>query len=208
MHKKNRTFNFIVNVLLIVITVWGSFVNGWFNWANLMSWLGVIGVILIAYGKQENFIFNLSQNVLNIIISGMNGLFGDMFMAFFYMITQVLGIQTWKENRDEEGNLIIDKKTDWLVTIGAILVGGFLLGFVSWRLGGAYIILDAFNNSTAIIAQYQQIVKRKRSSWILWGITNVVGIVIWTGVGVPQVAIMYLVFSINSVRGYVNWGTM
>ncbi|MDK6355851.1 nicotinamide riboside transporter PnuC, partial [Escherichia coli] len=85
-------------------------------------------------------------------------------------------------------------------------VGFFGLGSVSYFLGGAFIFWDAFNNATAIIAQYMQLVQRKRSSWILWLITNVISLYIFMMQGVPQIAIMYFVFSLNACRGWLNWG--
>lgn len=55
------------------------------------------------------------------------------------------------------------------------------------------------------VAQYLQIIKRERSGWIMWGITNLAAVWMWVGVGQPQVAIMYIAFTVNSIRGYVNW---
>lgn len=202
---KKKVLNIAVNVAMIVITAIGSFQNGWFTLANLVSWMGLIGTIGIAYKWQGNFWFNATQNIFNVVVSARSKLFGDAIMALYYLGTQIPGFRSWKANRSEDGALVVDKKTDWKVVINAILIGGILLGGVSYALGGAFIILDAFNNSTAIVAQYLQIIKRKRSSWILWGVTNAVGVVIWMGVGVPQMAIMYTVFLLNSARAYVNW---
>lgn len=198
-------FNAAVTAAMILFTAYGSMQNGWFTLPNLVSWLGLVGTIGIAHGKKWNFPFNMTQNVFNLIVSWRSKLFGDAIMALYYFATQIFGIDIWNKHQDQDGNLITDKRTDWMTVIAAILIGGVLLGGVSYLLGGAFIVLDAVNNSTAIVAQYLQIIKRKRSSWILWGMTNLIGIIIWLGVGVPQMSVMYAVFALNSVRGFINW---
>lgn len=196
--------NILVDLILVLFTAYGSFQNGWFTLANLVSWLGLIGVIGLAKKWQGNFFFNGLQNLSAAIVAFSSKLYGDMFMSIFYLGSQIFGFTNWKKHRDKDGELEVDKKGNWLTIISSIVIGFIILGFTSWKMGGAFIILDAFNNSTAIVAQTMQM-KRMRNSWLLWCLTNVVGVIIWLGVGVPQMAIMYTVFSVNSIRGYINW---
>lgn len=200
--------NWAVDLALVLVTLWGAVNNGFLTIETLMSFLGVAGVILIAYGRQENFLFNIVQNILNVIVSSKSKLFGDAAMAIYYLGTQLFGYDIWRKHRGKDGHLITDNRTDWSVVIAAVLLGGVALGGLSYVLGGTYIILDAFNNSTAIVAQYLQIIKRKRSGWLLWAATNLVGVYIWFGVAQPQIAIMYFVFTVNSLRGYINWNQL
>lgn len=199
-----KALNLLVDFILIAFTAFGSFQNGWFNLANAVSWLGLIGVIGLAKKWQGNFFFNGLQNISAAVVAFSSRLYGDMAMSIFYFCSQIFGFTNWKKNRNEDGELKIDKKTNWLVIGSSIIIGFIILGSGSWYFGGAFILLDAFNNSTAIVAQSMQM-KRMRNSWLLWALTNVVGIIIWTGVGVPQMAIMYAVFTANSIRGYVSW---
>ncbi|KAA9291216.1 nicotinamide riboside transporter PnuC [Aerococcus urinae] len=204
--KNQKTINIIVDLALVVITVWGSFQNGWFNLPNLVSYLGLIGVIGLAKKWQGNFIFNGIQNLSAAIVAGRSKIYGDMFTSLYYLITQFFGYREWENHKDRDGLVKIDEHTNWRMVLFAIFIGFFLLGGLSWWLGGVYIFWDAFNNATAIIAQYMQVVQRKRSSWILWLVTNVVSMSLFLSVGVPQMAIMYFVFSLNAVRGWLNWG--
>lgn len=196
--------NILVDLILVLFTAYGSFQNGWFTLANLVSWLGLIGVIGLAKKWQGNFFFNGLQNLSAAIVAFSSKLYGDMFMSIFYLGSQIFGFTNWKKHRDKDGELEVDKKGNWLTIISSIVIGFIILGFTSWKMGGAFIILDAFNNSTAIVAQTMQM-KRMRNSWLLWALTNIVGIIIWLGVGVPQMAIMYTVFTVNSIRGFINW---
>ncbi|MDK6688306.1 nicotinamide riboside transporter PnuC [Aerococcus urinae] len=201
-----KTFNLAVDIALVAITAWGSIQNGWFNLPNLVSWLGLAGVIGLAKKWQGNFIFNGIQNLSAAIVAGRSKVYGDMFTSLYYLGTQFFGFKEWQKHKGKDGLVKVDQSTNWKVVVFAIFVGFFLLGGLSWWLGGVYIFWDAFNNATAIIAQYMQVVQRKRSSWILWLITNAISLCLFLSVGVPQMAIMYFVFSLNAVRGWLNWG--
>ena len=58
-----KGLNLLTDVALVGITAFGSFQNGWFNLPNLVSWMGLIGVIGLAKKWQGNFIFNSIQNI-------------------------------------------------------------------------------------------------------------------------------------------------
>lgn len=204
-----KWFNIAVTAAMIVLTFNGSMKNGWFTLANVVSWLGLIGTVGLAHAKTWNFPFNMTQNLFATGQAWKSALYGDMFMSAFYFLSNLfIGLPSWFKNKstdDSEGDIKVVKTTDWKTILFAVLGGGVLLGFVSYLMGGQYIVLDALNNATAIVAQVMQM-RRNRHSWWLWGVTNVIGIVIWLGVGQPQMAIMYLCFALNSIRGWNNWG--
>lgn len=200
---KKKYLNYGITLSMIILTASGSMTNGWLTLANLVSWLGLIGTISLAYAKKWNFPFNMSQNVFAAVQGGKSKLYGDMFMSIFFFLSQVYGMSNWKKHTIN-GKIKIEQKSNWSVVGISIVIGFVLLGSISYLMGGTFILLDALNNSTAIVAQVLQM-RREKSSWILWMLTNLIGIIIWLGVGVPQMAIMYGVFALNSVRGYINW---
>ncbi|MGP6145880.1 nicotinamide riboside transporter PnuC [Jeotgalibaca sp. A122] len=204
-----KWFNIAVTAAMVLLTFNGSMKNGWFTLANIVSWLGLVGTIGLAHAKTWNFPFNMTQNLFATGQAFKSALYGDMFMSAFYFLSNLfIGLPSWIKNKSDdasEGDIKVVKTTDWKTITLAVVGGGVILGVISYLMGGQYVILDALNNSTAIVAQVMQM-RRNRHSWWLWGVTNVIGIVIWLGVGQPQMAIMYLCFALNSVRGWVNWG--
>lgn len=204
-----KWFNIAVSAVMVILTFNGSMTNGWMTLANLVSWLGLIGTIGLAHAKTWNFPPNMAQNLFGTVQAWQSALYGDMFMSAFYFLSNLfIGLPSWLKNKSDdesEGDIKIVKTTDWKTIIIAIVAGGVLLGVVSYFMGGNYIVLDSINNSTAIVAQVMQM-RRNRNSWWLWGLTNVIGVVIWLGVGQPQMAVMYVCFALNSVRGWINWG--
>lgn len=203
-----KWLNIIVSGAMVYLTFRGSMQNGWLTLANIVSWLGLIGTIGLAHAKTWNFPFNMTQNLFAAAQAWKSALYGDMFMSAFYFFSNIfLGVPNWLQHKNENGeggDIKVVKTTNWRITIFAVVVGGIILGAISYVMGGQFIVLDAFNNSTAIVAQTLQM-RRNRSSWILWGLTNIVGIIIWLGVGQPQMAVMYFCFTLNSVRGWINW---
>ena len=204
-----KWFNIAVSAAMVLLTFNGSMQNGWMTLANLVSWLGLIGTIGLAHAKTWNFPLNMSQNLFATAQAWKSALYGDMFMSAFYFLSNIfIGLPSWLKNKSDDesgGDIKIVNTTDWKTIIISIIGGGILLGVVSYFMGGQYVVLDSINNSTAIVAQVMQM-RRNRNSWWLWGLTNIIGIVIWLGVGEPQMAVMYLCFAMNSVRGFVNWG--
>lgn len=204
-----KWFNIAVSAAMVFLTFNGSMQNGWMTLANIVSWLGLIGTIGLAHAKTWNFPLNMSQNLFATAQAWKSALYGDMFMSAFYFLSNIfIGLPSWLKNKSDDesdGDIKIVNTTDWKTIILAVVGGGILLGVVSYFMGGQYIVLDSLNNSTAIVAQVMQM-RRNRNSWWLWGLTNLIGIVIWLGVGEPQMAVMYLCFAMNSVRGWVNWG--
>ena len=204
-----KWFNIAVSAAMVLLTFNGSMQNGWMTLTNIVSWLGLIGTIGLAHAKTWNFPLNMSQNLFATAQAWKSALYGDMFMSAFYFLSNIfIGLPSWLKNKSDDesdGDIKIVNTTDWKTIILAVVGGGILLGVVSYFMGGQYIVLDSLNNSTAIVAQVMQM-RRNRNSWWLWGLTNLIGIVIWLGVGEPQMAVMYLCFAMNSVRGWVNWG--
>ena len=131
-------------------------------------------------------------------------MYGDAIMAVYYFATETLSLKIWTEH--SKGDKVeVDKTFDWKRVSILVLVTGLGLGVFSFILGGQMIIMDAFNNATGAVAQYLQKIERKRFGWVLWAITNLVGIRLWFKLGNTQLAVMYAVFTLNSIRGYLNW---
>lgn len=204
-----KIFNQIINVFMLGITLlaaYQSYTDLNIMWVTsfIVSLAGTFGTMATAYKWKYAGLPNMVQNVSNIFVSGISGVYGDAIMGVYYFITEAFSLKVWTEH--SKGNKVeVDKTVDWKRVLVLILTTGLGLGVFSFILGGQMIILDALNNATGAVAQYMQKLQRKRAGWVLWGITNVVGIKIWYDLGNMQMAVMYSVFTLNSIRGYLNW---
>lgn len=210
MNKRN--LNWLVNFLMIIIGIHSTISNytGEFTLMYVTSivvlWAGTVGTIMTAYKHRFAGAPNLVQNLFNVYVSGTNGIIGDAAMAAFYAFFEGRSLWTWNKNKDENNKVQTTDEFDWKKILVQILISTVGLGILSYILGGQKIILDSINNGTAITAQYLQKEKRQNISWALWGVTNLIGIVIFLEINPIQSA-MYTAFLLNTLRGYVNWTT-
>ena len=204
-----KIFNQIINLFMLgitLLTAYQSYTDFNVMWLTsfIVSLAGTFGTMATAYKWKYAGLPNMVQNVSNIFVSTASGVYGDAIMAVYYFITETLSLKIWTEHSNGD-EVEVDKTFDWKRVSILVLITGLGLGLFSFILGGQMIIMDAFNNATGAVAQYLQKIERKRFGWVLWAITNLVGIRLWFKLGNTQLAVMYAVFTLNSVRGYMNW---
>ena len=204
-----KLFNQIINIAMVgitLLTAYQSYTDFNMLWLTsfIVSLAGTFGTMATAYKWKYAGLPNMVQNISNIYVSGVSGVLGDAIMGVYYLGTEVFSLKSWTEHA--KGNKVeVDKTFEWKRVVKLVFWTGVGLGLLSFTLGGKMIILDAVNNATGAVAQYLQKVERKRVGWVLWFITNVIGIVIWYRLENMKMAVMYSVFTLNSVRGYLNW---
>ena len=204
-----KLFNRIINIAMVgitLLTAYQSYTDFNMLWLTsfIVSLAGTFGTMATAYKWKYAGLPNMVQNISNIYVSGVSGVVGDAVMGVYYLGTEAFSLKSWTEHA--KGNKVeVDKTFEWKRVVKLVFWTGVGLGLLSFTLGGKMIILDAVNNTTGAVAQYLQKVERKRVGWVLWFITNVIGIVIWYRLENMQMAVMYSVFTLNSVRGYLNW---
>ena len=204
-----KIFNQIINLFMLgitLLTAYQSYTDFNVMWLTsfIVSLAGTFGTMATAYKWKYAGLPNMVQNVSNVFVSTASGVYGDAVMAVYYFITETLSLKIWTEHSNGD-EVEVDKTFDWKRVSILVLITGIGLGLFSFILGGQMIIMDAFNNATGAVAQYLQKIERKRFGWVLWAITNLVGIRLWFKLGNTQMAVMYAVFTLNSVRGYLNW---
>lgn len=204
-----KIFNQIINACMVAITLltaYQSYTDFNIMWLTsfIVSLAGTFGTMATACKWKYAGLPNMVQNVSNIFVSTASGVYGDAIMAGYYLVTETLSLKIWTEHSNGD-EVEVDKTFDWKRVSILVLITGLGLGLFSFILGGQMIIMDAFNNATGAVAQYLQKIERKRFGWVLWAITNLVGIRLWFKLGNTQLAVMYAVFTLNSVRGYLNW---
>ena len=204
-----KIFNQVINLFMLgitLLTAYQSYTDFNVMWLTsfIVSLAGTFGTMATAYKWKYAGLPNMVQNVSNVFVSTASGVYGDAIMAVYYFVTETLSLKIWTEHSNGD-KVEVDKTFDWKRVSILVLITGLGLGVFSFILGGQMIIMDAFNNATGAVAQYLQKIERKRFGWVLWAITNLIGIRLWFKLGNTQLAVMYAVFTLNSVRGYLNW---
>lgn len=134
------------------------------------------------------------------------GLYADALMQIFYFATGVIGWWYWcKGNKGKQTPVSDWGKLSWIIIIGTILLGTTLWGsYLKDNTDSVVPYMDAFTSVVCIIAQIG-LMARKRGSWMLWTIANVVYVFMFHMKGLNLLAIEYAVFTINAAYGYIVW---
>ena len=183
---------------------------------------GVLCVVLVAKGSIWNYLFGIINVSMYAYISYKASLYGDAALnALYYVPMQFIGWWQWRKRgasvsgTDQSETLVKARRFNWqqrvLLFFGcAVLVvaGGFALK----HFGDPQPFKDSTTTVLSIIAQALMALAFMEQ-WILWIITNVVSVVMWSicvARGEAHAGVMvimwsfYLLNSLNGLRVWIN----
>lgn len=200
--------NIIYSVLSGCIDVIGS----------LASVAGVLCVVLVAKGSIWNYLFGLVNVSLYAYISFKAELYGDAFLnALYYLPMQFVGWWQWRRNgaglsADAESRVrarrfsIRQRILLFAGCLAAVVAVGFLLDY----LGDPQPFKDSTTTVLSIVAQALMALAFMEQ-WVLWIITNVVSVVMWSicvargDAHAAVMVIMWAFYLLNSINGLRVW---
>jgi nicotinamide mononucleotide transporter len=175
----------IAAVITSIIYAWLASKN------NIWCWLfGIISPILTMYALY--FYFQL---------------YAEVYLQVYYIGMAIYGFYTWKYgsiNHKEKAIAAWPLKTHAIVVfIGFILA--FILGFILKNYtDAASTYLDSFTTVFAIIATFMT-AQRILENWIYWIIIDSVSIFLYFDRGGYLFAVLFIVYTIIAIYGFVNW---
>lgn len=174
---------------------------------------GVICVILTADGKRSSYVWGLVNCATYAYIAYTNGLYGEtMLNTIYYIPMQFIGFYTWSKHMNNDENTVqVNKvsKFEMLVYIGGMVVGVFGYAVFLNKLGDPLPLIDSTTTILSIFAAIFQ-VRRLAEQWILWIIIDVISVAMWgitmyNGSENVGTLIMWVVYLINAIYGWVAW---
>lgn len=176
-------------------------------WGFIAGVTGTICVLFVAKGKISNYFFGFIQTGIMMVLGFRVGLIGETGENIFYFVSQFWGIKKWKDNMDDETDLVLTRKFhlgQWLLTIAVIAGATLALGGVFNNFNGTQPFIDALTLVVALVAQVLMVL-RFREQWVLWGLLNIVSLYQWFTLGNMSLVALYIAFLVNTIYGYVNW---
>ena len=168
---------------------------------------GVISVVLCSQKKYSFYFWGILQLATILIISYQTELYGKVLENFFYLITMLIGMSIWTNNKGD-GNEI---KVRTMKLIDYIIFGTLFLpiaSLTSYMLISHYnpdqIALDTITTTIGMLAQVMLIL-RFREQWILWFILDVLCIILWAIDENWCLMTQYIFWTINCIYGYFCW---
>lgn len=189
---------------------------------SVASVAGVLCVVLVAKGSIWNYLFGIVNVSLYAYISYKAALYGDAALnAFYYVPMQFIGWWQWRRRGAAvseaeaagRGVQVRARRFSWRQRavlaagcLAAVVAGGFLLRYF----GDPQPFKDSTTTVLSIVAQALMALAFMEQ-WVLWIITNVVSVVMWTICvtrGEAHAAVMVIMWSfylLNSINGFRVW---
>ncbi len=201
-------FAFIVSLSFTLYGMIPTLFSGNLSLLNIlsiiMSIFGFIGTWTLAIQWQHTFKANGIQNISGILVAGIQGVYGEMFKSCYYLVTEFIGHYNWKNRRNDNGELVVDKKFSFKDVLIAVLFWTIGLGFISYWMGGRRIILDSITNGLSFTAQQRQ-VKGHIDGYYIWIVVDLLSFILYLSVGNPIVAFSYLGMVTQGFVGIMIW---
>ncbi len=162
-------------------------------------WLWAVGIVMPA---------------MDIALYWSHGLYGDAGMAVYYTLAAVYGFAVWKFGK-RKSNSAEAEKTELPVTHMPLRLFGPVLAFfaIAWTLtwyvlstftDSSVPVLDGFTNALSIVGLWA-LAKKYVEQWMFWIVVDVVSCYLYVTKGVPFKALLYGLYVIIAVAGYVKW---
>jgi len=175
----------------------------------------ITGVLNVWLVTREN-IWSWPLGVLNagfyIVVFARTGLYSDTGLQVVYLVLSLYGWWHWRRGVPRRGGpshdaVVVTRTPRRTAVIMAViaLASWLTLATITRRLPGAALPwLDAALVSISLVAQYMM-TRKLLENWLLWIAVDVVYIGLFINRQLPLTAILYAVFLVLAIIGYVQW---
>jgi nicotinamide mononucleotide transporter len=193
-----------------------------YNWLsqNYIEILGAITGLIYLYFSVNKIIwlwpFGIITSLLYSWVFYETRLFADMSLQLYYFFISIYGWHYWLRgnrrmleedeihktnelpvNRIKPGVLYLSLA---LIVLLTIISGYFLKNYVSSSLP----YWDAFTTSASVVATWM-LARKLLENWLFWIVIDFVSMGMYIYKGLYPTAILFLVYSLIAILGYLNW---
>ena len=180
--------------------------------AKVMTWQEIVGTVFSAacvfLAVKRNvwtYPIGIVGTIAFFFLFWNLGLYSSALLQIFFTAVQFYGWWFWLKG--DRGNKPRITSINYRWAMGGILVAGLgslLLSLVTTSFGAAVPGPDAFIFGLSVVAQFF-LDRKKLENWIVWFGVNVVSIYVYGSQGLVLTTILYVVFLLNAVYGYLEW---
>lgn len=196
----------------IIADLWGYQLSLLELFATIFS---MLGVVLAARRKILNWAMYLIGIVLCAILFYQFQLYGDFTLQFFFFTTSIIGWVNWERSK-QENEVPITKNTfnqnllwGFTILISSILAGIFYIHCHDWL---PFLFIEkpsfpVYDGIIAVLSICGQILtmKRRRETYVIWLIANVMATVLYFVKDIKLLSIEYFIFTLIALYGFYNW---
>ena len=174
------------------------------EWGALF--LGVVYVLITAFGKFSAWIFGGLSAGLYVYVCCQNQLYIEASLQLFYVVLAIIGYLNWQKKTGDKP--FKTERLKWkrhIKIIPIIFFVGLVLGyFVSENTKQFNPYLDAQIGVFSLYTTYLT-TQKILENWLFWIVIDLVLIYLYVARGLYPTAFLYGIYSIVALVGYFNW---
>ena len=177
------------------------------SWGDLAGFAtGIVCVWLAARAIIWNFHFGILNGAILGLVFLQQRLFADASLQVVFIVLNARGLQQWRAGQQLSETEPVYRATrrDNLHAMLAIACMLPLLWYVLGLMKGSAPLIDALVTSLSIVAQWL-LNRRVLENWIWWIVVDLISIPLYVSRNLPLIAVLYVVFLLICVQGYVRW---
>ena len=163
--------------------------------------------IISAKGHRICYIFSVIGAISYGLVAWMNGFYGGAAInIFFFAPVGLIGFYLWGRNSNKKKEVIARKLSlvQIIILIAAIAVSSVGLKLALEHFGGSSTLLDSISTVIVPVASILGVL-RYRETWVLWFISDILILIMWTGSTDLPILVQRVFYPIVSVYGFFSW---
>ncbi len=180
----------------------------WLEVAGLIS--GLLCVWLLIRENYLTFPIGLVYAVITVVVVAQANLYADVILNLYYVGMNAYGWYFWlygdnSRRTDQVLQVGWVPRRQWPVLVAIGLLGTLAMGWYFANFTNADLAYpDSFTTVASFIAMWMS-ARKYLESWILWFVIDVVQVVLYVIKGIEAYAILYFVYLIMAVAGWMAW---
>jgi len=159
--------------------------------------------VLITYGNILCWPFALTRSLLFIYLCFKKQLLAETTLHIFYAVMAIYGWFTWYLETSFEVHTMGLMKNIFFIVIGLALI--YPIGMLLKKYTKAELVyIDTFTTLFSVLATFMMI-HMVIENWFYWIIIDTVSIFLYAKRGLYLAAILYAVYTLLAVNGYLTW---
>lgn len=178
--------------------------------SSLELFAAALGALSVYLSVRQN-IWSWPTAIVNVVVYALvfyrARLYADMGLQVIYALLSLYGWYQWLYGGEDDTELQVSRTTPQLggrlAVIG--LAGAGALGLLlRGATDAALPFMDSFLSSTSLVAQWMM-TRKKVENWLVWIGVDVLYVGMFTYKHLYITAVLYLVFLVLAVRGWIDW---
>ena len=178
------------------------------NWIEILGALaGFVYIFFEIKVSKWMWPIGLLTSVFYVVVFFDSKFYADMSLQFYYIVISIIGWYWWLKGGNNGVELSINKLTNQLL-IKILIVSIFVFLAISYILvnytDSPLPYWDALTTSLSIVATWM-LARKIIEQWLFWIVIDLVSMVLYLYKGLYPTSVLFLIYSILAVYGYVKW---